>query len=245
MDALTPELVLVDPALAAEARRLLPEPPDCLSVDESASTPACLRVAPVPALASTASGTWVAARHRPVLPAGVASPVWRPAVSSTAGTTRALSPPEPLQTPSRRPSLLAVVGALLTALVVGSPALDLLQSSESPSFAVSGDQTTPETSRPSPPEADAEPRVEPPVVLRWPRVAGADFYDVVLWRGARRVADLWPTGNSVEVAVGLEVDGEPLGPGTYQWFVFAGFREGGSTRFGPSLARGKFRLAPR
>lgn len=244
MDVLSPELVLVDPALAAEARRLLPEPPDCLSTHEGASPPACIRVASELAVASTASGTWVAARDRRKLPAGVATAVWRPAASTPAGTTRSPSPPRPLHAPSSRPSLLAVVGALLTALVVGSPALDLLQSSESPSFAVTGD-TAPEVSPPRARASVPRPAVEPAVVLRWPRADGADFYDVVLWRGGRRVADLWPTRNRVEIGVGFEADGEPLVPGTYQWFVFAGFREGGSTRFGPSLARGEFRLQPR
>lgn len=133
------------------------------------------------------------------------------------------------------PSFLAVLGALLTALVVGSPLLDLLPADvERPSFARTGERG---------PAAgtETESDASKPVRLQWREVRGADFYDVVLWREGRRVTDLWPKTN----AVAIENTGDgatALGPGTYQWFVFPAFNEDGSTRFGASVARGKFRV---
>ena len=192
MDAVSPELALVDPELAAAARRLLRGPGDCLirrpREDRIAVTP------PVPA-----------GRHRP--------------------------------------SALAVVATLVVALVVGSPAVDLIpRSSAGPTFADEpaspGVETTPV--RP----ATAGPAVAPATELRWPLVAGADFYDVVLWRDGARVLDAWPRTNRLVVTSGGALEARRLAPGRYLWFVYAGFDGKTAPRFGPLLAHGELEVMP-
>jgi len=134
------------------------------------------------------------------------------------------------------PSFLAVLGALLTALVIGSPLLDLLPVEvERPSFAPrTGDPPRIAASGTS---NERSGRIR----LRWRKVRGADFYDLVLWRDGQRVTDLWPKTNgiAIDVAGGEETT---LSPGTYKWFAFPAFKDAESTRFGPYVARGEFRV---
>jgi len=57
-------------------------------------------------------------------------------------------------------------------------------------------------------------------VLSWRAAARADLYDLVLWRGHRRVADLWPTTSKVSVATVACGAGKRLAKGRYLWFVY-------------------------
>jgi len=75
-----------------------------------------------------------------------------------------------------------------------------------------------------------------PPVIRWRKEAGADVYNVILYEGDRRL-DFWPSANRMELVAS---DGRRrVRPGSYAWFVYAGFREGATTRYGPLLAHGK------
>jgi hypothetical protein len=59
---------------------------------------------------------------------------------------------------------------------------------------------------------------------------------VVVLDGDQRV-DFWPHANRIA----LDRPGSArtaLGPGTYTWFVYAGFREPHRVRYGPLLAHG-------
>jgi hypothetical protein len=57
-------------------------------------------------------------------------------------------------------------------------------------------------------------------VLSWRATARADLYDLVLWRGHRRVADLWPTKSKLSVATVACGAGKRLAKGRYLWFVY-------------------------
>ena len=65
----------------------------------------------------------------------------------------------------------------------------------------------------------AHPRVAS-ATLRWHRVAKAAAYDVILWRGHRRVADLWTTKPELAVAAIACRATKPLAAGRYLWFVY-------------------------
>src|SRR5207244_9972795 len=57
-------------------------------------------------------------------------------------------------------------------------------------------------------------------VLSWRTTARAGLYDLVLWRGHRRVADLWPTKSKISVATVACGAGKRLAKGRYLWFVY-------------------------
>jgi len=141
-------------------------------------------------------------------------PAYRPEPEPISSKPRRGSP--------RRPSLIVALAALLIAAIVGLPSLDLLGT---------GTGVEP-TLAPVPPTPGAPLRE-----LRWRRVPGADFYNVVLWSNGRRVADLWPRTNHVQPR-GASV----LGPGRYFWFAFPGFSDGGKTRYGALVGRGSFQI---
>lgn len=239
MDILSPELVLVDPALAAEARRRLPDPPDCLAtrLREPAvgerEPPASERLGR-PRAWVTAGPGFPLARRGPSLavgsvlqaPPSFATPPFR--LASVA--TQRPAPVEERRWP--RPSLFAIVVALLLALGIGLPSFDLVpwSSAERPSLAREGlGQAVPVA-------------VSREIVLEWPSVEDASFYDVVLWRDGRRVLDLWPETNRIDVLKAVDRAGSRLASGRYQWFAFAGFGSRDDVRFGKPLANGSFRV---
>jgi len=82
------------------------------------------------------------------------------------------------------------------------------------------------------------PAARPPVarrMLEWPATAGATSYDLVLWRGHRRVADLWPKKPALSVAA-VACGARRLEKGRYLWFVYPVIDAGGGRRYG-KLAR--------
>jgi hypothetical protein len=76
-------------------------------------------------------------------------------------------------------------------------------------------------------------RVHGPVVLRWRAPAAARFYNVQIYRGARLVANRYPTAARLRVA--------GLRPGRYRWYVWPGY--GGSRaagHYGRLLGQSRF-----
>lgn len=69
------------------------------------------------------------------------------------------------------------------------------------------------------------PRAAPKPILRWGRVAGAQYYNVQLFRGTKRVLAAWPATHQLGVPAAWKWDGRSyrLRPGRYRWFVWAGF----------------------
>jgi hypothetical protein len=57
-------------------------------------------------------------------------------------------------------------------------------------------------------------------VVRWPATAKAVSYDVVVWRGRRRIADVWSTKPEIQVRALACHGTRRLAPGRYLWFVY-------------------------
>ena len=72
-------------------------------------------------------------------------------------------------------------------------------------------------------------------MLSWPATPGATSYDLVLWRGHRRVADLWPKEPGIAVTMVACGAGKRLEKGRYLWFAYP-IVGTGSHRYG-KLAR--------
>jgi hypothetical protein len=81
-------------------------------------------------------------------------------------------------------------------------------------------------------------------VLSWRATPRAGLYDLVLWRGHRRVADLWPTKSKVSVATVACGAGKRLPKGRYLWFVYP-VVDSVSHRYGPLAGWGAVDIDPK
>jgi hypothetical protein len=77
--------------------------------------------------------------------------------------------------------------------------------------------------------------------LAWRPVAGAQGYDVILWRGGRRVLDVWPTAAHVTLPASWRHGGVLMTPRTsgLLWFVYPILSRSPKTTFGPLVASGR------
>jgi hypothetical protein len=77
--------------------------------------------------------------------------------------------------------------------------------------------------------------------LKWRPVAGAQGYDVILWRGGERVLDLWPTAAHVTLPARWRHHGQVLTPrsGGLLWFVYPVVARSPKTTFGTLVASGR------
>jgi hypothetical protein len=136
MATLSPELALVDPDLAALAREFLPDPLDCLAPRPRAraeairpTSPASAEVHPIPALRELAEPTDPPperAQPAPLVPEYLQPVAPLPRPSQTAAPVPVPSAAEPVRPRRGRVSVVSVVATLFAALVIGSPALDLI-----------------------------------------------------------------------------------------------------------------------
>jgi hypothetical protein len=77
--------------------------------------------------------------------------------------------------------------------------------------------------------------------ITWPRVAGATYYDLVVWQDGRRVLDLWPTAAAVSVPQNVsDAGGDDLGAGHYLWFAYPGFGAKSARQYGALAGSGAF-----
>lgn len=69
------------------------------------------------------------------------------------------------------------------------------------------------------------PRAAAKPILRWNRVHGAQYYNVQLYRGTKRVFAAWPAKNQLGLPAGWRWNGkrQRLSAGKYRWYVWAGF----------------------
>jgi hypothetical protein len=83
--------------------------------------------------------------------------------------------------------------------------------------------------------------------LRWNAVAGATYYNLVLWRDGKRVLDLWPTSPRVVVPSTSIKHGTQarLSPGRYLWFVYPGFGAKPAHQYGALAGSGVLVVQPK
>jgi hypothetical protein len=218
MEPISPELCLVDPVLARRARELLP------SLVEIAAEPIGAPEAPVPSQPRrrgrlTRAGGWVLAfsllLNVALLWPNRASdaPVLAPAPTPAPQAARSPAPPPVSKRPTPKPTS-GVLAAKAEA------------------------KRSTRTARPARPRV-----VQGRRVLSWHANARADLYDLVLWRGHRRVADLWPTKAKVSVATVTCSAGKRLAKGRYLWFVYP-VVDRASHRYGALAGWGRLDIDP-
>lgn len=77
--------------------------------------------------------------------------------------------------------------------------------------------------------------------ITWRDVAGATYYDLVVWQNGRRVLDKWPTAAAVSVPLNAsDRGGVGLEAGHYLWFAYPGFGAKSSRQYGALAGSGAF-----
>jgi hypothetical protein len=78
------------------------------------------------------------------------------------------------------------------------------------------------------------------LTLSWAAVAGASYYNLIVWRNGRRVLDLWPSVNRTLLPTSWTHEGtsRTLAPGRYLWFVYPGFGARAEARYGEPVQSG-------
>jgi hypothetical protein len=215
-EPLSPELALVDPELAARARAALPE----LRLDEAAPRRS---EAPRPQPPSRARGRLRAAT---VVVLVVSITLNVDLLTERRSTAEAEAPAPSAITAAPRTTK-AAQRTTKTAAGGVKGAVEVRKTTA----------TTPAKLRVRP-----RPRSTPAVshaALRWPKAHAAHTYDVVIWRGHRRVADVWTTRPQVDLRTLPCVERRPLATGgRYLWFVYPLLRSKPEARFGPLIRWG-------
>ena len=263
---ISPELVLVDPELAALARKHLPDPGwlgrrHLSSIDtDTVSTPsvpgaarenalgahrgrgATLLLA-LGALSLAVNGFWLAQ----ALGDGTSSSVRAAAVltirdvgstgASSSAAAAAFPETSAVQAARTAPGATRSTGVAHGVGVVHTPSHGRAT-------------TTTVQARPDVAPARTQPltRVSAHSVqsLKWKPVPEATYYDVVFWRSGKRVVDLWPTAPRV-VAPTSPLDhgpGSRLSPGRYLWFVYPGFGAKPAQQYGALVESGVLVVQP-
>ena len=217
MEPISPELCLVDPVLARRARELLP------SLETVPEAPIAVQVAvPVPARRGrlTRAGGWVLAvslllNVALLWPKNTSErPVLAPAPTPVPKSAPKKAP-KAARPPAKRPAPKRASGVLAAKAEAGRSA------------------------RPAKPHVVRGRRV-----LSWRATARAGLYDLVLWRGHRRVADLWPTKSKVSVATVACGAGKRLAKGRYLWFAYP-VLDRASHRYGALAGWGAVHIDPK
>ena len=84
--------------------------------------------------------------------------------------------------------------------------------------------------------------VSQPPLLLWKAVKRAQYYNVQLYKGRRKILTRWPRGEQLQLGKSWRFAGRKrkLRPGTYDWFVFPGFGERSKRRYGKLLGSSTF-----
>jgi hypothetical protein len=210
--------VLVDPELARVARQLLPDPPAIRWRQEAVATAvAVASELDGSAVESDASSRTVGGMHRVGQVAGWA-------------TRRAL-----VVCGAAMVGFVAI-GMFVSASTRPLPVLDDALRSVPPSTAADQSPERHPTTAPSP--------ALPAVDLVWPRVRGATYYNLQVFRGQAKIFEAWPAVARVRLPSSWSYHGQShrLLPGRYVWFVWPGFGERSEVRYGKLLHKKELTL---
>jgi hypothetical protein len=205
---ITPELALVDPELAAIARRTLPEPDDTLSRVISVET------RPPP------GGHPFQGPHE-VGPGSEQSPRWRlrlPALAAAAAVVVSVTIAAVHEERAARPGAVAPPAVALGESMSTKPTTDPGQAE---SQAASRPPRKPaQTSGRS--AGGGRPETPRSRSFAWAPVAGASGYSVELYRGSERVFASTARGAQIEIPATWNSGGRAhrLVPGEYRWYVW-------------------------
>jgi hypothetical protein len=85
-------------------------------------------------------------------------------------------------------------------------------------------------------------RVAKPPLLRWIATKGADYYNVQLFRGTRKILTIWPLKSQFALHRTWTFGGRriTLTQGAYQWYVWPGFGARAAVRYGNMLGSSSF-----
>jgi hypothetical protein len=81
-------------------------------------------------------------------------------------------------------------------------------------------------------------------MLTWPRLKGAAYYNVQLFRGKRKLLTRWPGHAHFQLTRSWTFNGEQmrLRPGKYRWYVWPGFGSRKAHKYGSLIGRSSFRI---
>jgi molybdopterin synthase catalytic subunit len=138
-------------------------------------------------------------------------------------------------------------GNASTQSVVGFPAAPPLETESSfsavPGVVAPGPSTTSPPKRPAlAPAAGSVFPVTAPPLLRWPTARRADYYNVQLFRGKRKLLSVWPVRPRYQLEHSWKFRGKPrrLVAGTYRWMVWPGYGRRTKARYGKPIVRSTF-----
>jgi hypothetical protein len=244
---ISPELALVDPELAAYARSLLPP------IDLDAATSTAPRVAAeahreVPAFPAGPRRRVTKRRAGLIVAAALAVGVPVAFAVASAGGDGS-SPSQPAHQAAGKPRRASTPHTAtrsphaVTARVDGARKTVVRPATKNAITKKTVTKTTPTTRR----THTTSPHVAKTPLLRWSSSPAAPFFDVVLWRGAQRLLDSWPSTPELRVPASWTYGGRRyrLTPGTYLWFVYPGIGSRLHPRYGPLLKSGQFTIASR
>ncbi|HEX4733532.1 MAG TPA: hypothetical protein VH247_03890, partial [Thermoleophilaceae bacterium] len=101
------------------------------------------------------------------------------------------------------------------------------------------------TAKPAP-QAAAATKTPAAPRLRWRKVKRADYYNVQLYRGDRKVMSVWPHSNHFQLKRNWNYRGKKrtLAAGSYHWYVWPGYGRRSQHRYGKLIAHRRFKIAP-